>query len=53
MMLTHCNRMPSAGRRPAIQLALVSVNSPISNSVPMEIISAFKTASWAPGYGQS
>ena len=40
MMLTHCNRMPRAGSRPAIQLALVSVSSPISSSVPTEIISA-------------
>ena len=41
-MDTHRSWIPRAGNLVAIHAALVSVNSPIKSSVPMEIISAFK-----------
>jgi len=44
MMETHCSSMPKAGNRLAIQEELVSVNSPISSSVPMPMISAFNSS---------
>src|SRR5262249_45827591 len=41
MMETPCSSIPSAGSRAAIKAEFVSVSSPMSNSVPMEKISAF------------
>ena len=44
-MVTHCSWTPRGGSLAAIHDELVSVSSPISSSLPMEKISAFKTSS--------
>ena len=41
---THLSCIPRGGSQPAIHAALVSVSSPIRSSVPMEKMSAFKSA---------
>src|SRR5215475_6439819 len=47
MVETPCSSTPSAGSRAASQVEFVSVSSPMSNSVPIEKISAFtRTLPW-------